>query len=83
MPAKSSPDLVWWFWLLPLHSVMNLATILWFTLQGSDKVITGSKCDALLGLPKMWRKRQVIQATRIATSREIWRLLDKHIVPLR
>ncbi|MFO0697675.1 MAG: hypothetical protein U0236_00470 [Nitrospira sp.] len=46
-------------------------------------MILRAKRDALLGLPKMWRKRKTIQATRIATTREIWRMLDKHIVPAR
>jgi hypothetical protein len=65
------------FWLmLPLHVVMNLATILWFALQGRGGVIVRAKCDALLGLPTMWRKRQAIQSTRIATVREMWRVLD-------
>jgi len=36
--------------------------------------------DALLGLPKMWRKRQAIQSTRIATVREIWRVMDKRLL---
>ena len=40
-----------------------------------------AKRDALLGLSKMWRKRQTIQSTRIATVREIWRLMDKRIIP--
>ena len=62
---------------------MNLATILWFALMGQGRVILRAKRDALLGLPKIWRKRQAIQSTRIATVREIWRYLDTHIVPAR
>jgi len=34
----------------------------------------------LFGLPKMWRKRQAIQSTRIATVREIWRVMDKRLL---
>jgi hypothetical protein len=69
--------------LLPLHVLMNLASVLWFALQGRSGVILRAKRDALLGLPKMWRKRQTIQSSRIATAREIWRYLDKQIVPAR
>jgi len=50
---------------------------------GRGGVILRAKRDALLGLPKMWRKRQAIQSTRIATVREIWRVMDKHVIPVR
>ncbi len=80
--VKDMPGILFWL-LLPLHILMNLASILWFALQGRSGVILRAKRDALLGLPKMWRKRQAIQSTRIATLREIWRYLDKQIVPVR
>lgn len=80
--VKNMPGILFWL-LLPLHIAMNLVSILWFALQGRGRVIVRAKRDALLGLPKMWRKRQTIQSTRVATVREIWRLLDKQIVPAR
>ena len=80
--VKDVPGILFWL-LLPLHVVMNLATILWFALKGQGGVILRAKRDALLRLPKMWRKRQAIQSTRIATVREIWRLMDKHVVPTK
>jgi len=80
--VKNMPGVLFWL-LLPLHLVMNLASILWFLLKGRGGVILRAKRDALLGLPKMWRKRQVIQSTRIATVRELWRVMDKHIIPAR
>ncbi|OGR00770.1 MAG: glycosyltransferase [Deltaproteobacteria bacterium RIFOXYD12_FULL_50_9] len=66
--------------LLPLHGLLNLASIIWFALQGRGGVIGRAKRDALLDLPKMWRKRQRIQKSRVASIGEIWRLLDKRIV---
>lgn len=80
--VKNMPGILFWL-LLPLHMLMNLASILWFALQGRGGVILRAKRDALLGLPKMWRKRQTIQSTRIATAREIWRLIDKQLIPAR
>ena len=80
--VKDVPGILFWL-LLPLHAAMNLASVLWFALQGRGGVILRAKCDALLGLPKMWRKRRAIQSTRIATVREIWRLMDKQVVPAR
>ncbi len=80
--VKNMPGMLFWL-LVPLHAVMNLATILWFALKGRGGVILRAKRDALLGLPKMWRKRRTIQSSRIATVREIWRYLNKRIVPAR
>jgi GT2 family glycosyltransferase len=80
--VKDMPGMLFWL-LLPLHVTMNLVSILWFALKGRGGVILRAKRDALLGLPKMWRKRQLVQSTRIATVREIWRLLDKQVVPAR
>lgn len=77
--VKDVPGILFWL-LLPLHVVMNLASILWFALQGRRRVILRAKRDALLGLPKMWRKRQGVQSTRVATVREIWRLMDKSLL---
>lgn len=65
--------------LLPLHVLLNLVSIIWFALRGRSGVILRAKRDALLGLPKMWRKRQKIQSKRVATISEIWRVLDKHL----
>ncbi len=78
--VKDMPGLLFWL-LLPLHILMNLASILWFVLKGRGGVILRAKRDALLGLPKMWRKRKMIQSTHIASVREIFRLLDKGIIP--
>jgi hypothetical protein len=66
------------FWLLlPLHVMLNLVSIVWFTFRGQGRVVWRAKRDALLGLPKMWRKRQQIQKSRIASISDIWRVLDK------
>jgi len=74
--VKDMPGILFWL-LLPLHVLLNLASIIWFTFQGRGEVILKAKRDALLGLPKMWRKRQSIQKARVASIGEIWRHLDK------
>ena len=43
-------------------------------------VIWRAKRDAVLGLPKMWHKRQHIQKTRVASIGEVWRQLDKRTI---
>ena len=71
----------WLFWAcLPLHLAMNLVTVLVFVWRGQGRVILRAKRDALLGLPKMWRKRQEIQKRRVVSIGEIWRALDKRIL---
>lgn len=74
--VKDMPAILFWL-LLTLHVLLNLVSIIWFALQGRGDVILRAKRDALLGLPKMWRKRHHIQKARVASVREIWRQLDK------
>jgi GT2 family glycosyltransferase len=80
--VKDMPGLLFWL-LLPLHLVLNLASIVWFAFRGQGQVIWRAKRDALLGLPKMWRKRQQIQKSRIASISDIWHVLDKRLSPIR
>lgn len=77
--VKDMPGILFWL-LLPLHVSLNLVSIIWFVLRGRDGVILRAKRDALLGLPKVWRKRQFIQKTRVASIGEIWRQLDKRMI---
>lgn len=76
--VKDMPGLLFWL-LLPLHVLLNLASIIWFVLRGRGEVILRAKRDAFLGLPKMWRKRRQVQATRIVSIGEIWQQLDKRL----
>lgn len=80
--VKNMPGVLFWL-LLPLHVALNLVSILWFALRGQGAVILRAKCDALLGLPKMWRKRWQVQKARVASVMDIWRVLDKRLLPIR
>jgi GT2 family glycosyltransferase len=80
--VKNMPGVLFWL-LLPIHLLLNLVSLIWFTLRGQGGVIFRSKRDALLGLPKMWRKRQIIQKNRVASISEIWRQLDKRLIPTK
>lgn len=80
--VKNMPS--WLFWVcLPLHLAMNLLAVCVFAWRGKGAVILRAKRDAIKGLPKMWRKRRDIQAKRVATVGEIWRVLDKRLWPMR
>lgn len=74
--VKDMPGLLFWA-LLPVHVLLNLVTVFHFILRGQGKVILRAKLDAIKGLPKVWRKRRAIQAKRVASIGEIWRVLDK------
>lgn len=82
MFVKDMPGLLFCL-LLPLHEALNLVSIVWFAWRGQGRVILRAKWDAVLGLPKMWRKRQQIQKARVASIGDIWRVLDKRLLPIR
>lgn len=80
--VKNMPGLLFWLF-LPLHLTMNVTSIIWFSFRGQGKVILRAKWDALKGLPTTWRKRRKIQADRVASVWDIWRALDKSLIPIR
>jgi GT2 family glycosyltransferase len=77
--VKDMPGMLFWL-LLPLHLLLNLVSVIWFVIRGRWRVILRAKRDAILGLPKMWRKRQQIQAARVASIGDIWRVLNKSLI---
>lgn len=79
---KNMPSILFWS-LLPFHTAINISLIIRFTLRGQGRTILRAKWDAIKGIPRMWRKRQIIQASRVASAAEIWRVLDKSLLPRR
>jgi GT2 family glycosyltransferase len=80
--VKNMPGPLFWL-LLPLHLLLNVTTILWFALRGRGRIILASKRDALLGLPRAWAKRRMIQAQRTVGIGAIWKALDRRLWPTR
>lgn len=78
--VKDMPGVLFWL-LLPLHVALNLVSVIWFALRGQGDVILRAKWDAIKGLPRMWAKRKKIQAARVASVRDILRVLDKRLIP--
>jgi GT2 family glycosyltransferase len=76
--VKDMPGILFWL-LLPMHVLLNLVSLIWFTMRGQGGVIWRSKRNAVSGLPKMWRKRQIIQENRIASISDIWQQFDKRM----
>ncbi len=78
---KNMPGPLLWA-LLSLHLALNLVTIANFCLRGQSRVILRAKWDAIRGVRKMWRKRLEIQRARVCSVGEIWRVLNKRLLPL-
>lgn len=76
---KNMPGILFWLF-LPFHILLNLITVVYFSLQGNGNIIVRAKWDALRSAPKMWTKRKHIQQCRKASIREIWRVLDKRLL---
>jgi GT2 family glycosyltransferase len=79
---KNMPGILLWV-LLPLHLLLNIVSILYFSFIGKGKVILTAKLDAVKGIPSMWRKRHHIQEIRQVSASDIWHVLDKRIIPFR
>ncbi len=62
-----------------MHVLLNLVSIVYFSMHGQGKVILAAKWDALKGVPKMWRKRHAIQSGRNVSVMNIWHSLDKRL----
>ncbi len=60
---KNMPAALMWCY-LPLHLLLNLVTILDFAARGKAGVILRAKRDAVIGLGRVLRERQAVQASR-------------------
>ncbi len=80
--VKNMPGVLFWLF-LPLHLALNVITIFWFSLRGQGRLILKAKLDAILGLPRMWRKRAAIQRNRVISVGEVWKQLNKTMPPTK
>jgi GT2 family glycosyltransferase len=72
---KNMPSFLFWLF-LPLHVAMNIAAVFILAARGQGLIALKAKWDAIKGIPKMWQKRQQIQATRKASTWQIWRAMS-------
>ncbi len=71
---RNTPAKLFWR-CLPQHLAWNLATILWFALQGRATVIVRSKWDAVRGLPRILCERGRLQQDVKTTPKRLRRLM--------
>lgn len=66
------------FWLyLPQHILLNLASVIWFSLRGQASVIIRAKWDAMKGLPRVLRERRRIQVARRVGAWELRQYMNR------
>jgi GT2 family glycosyltransferase len=69
------------FWLyLPQHFLLNILTLVWFSLRGQGKVILKAKWDALKGLPGILKERPRIQKARRVSVWALRRMMAKGLL---
>ncbi|MGZ5016550.1 MAG: glycosyltransferase family 2 protein [Methylobacter sp.] len=78
--VKNMPGILFWT-LLPIHLLLNFASIAYFSMHGQGKVILTAKWDSIKGIPEMWHKRRKIQSDRSASIMSIWHILNKKAWP--
>lgn len=65
--VKNMPGI--WFWLLlPLHIMLNIVEIVWYSCKGRHRVMFRAKLDAFKKIPAVWAQRKVVQAQRVVPS---------------
>lgn len=80
--VKNMPGYLFWLF-LPLHLAMNLVSVVWFMSRGQARIILKAKRDAILGLPKAWRKRVTVQAQRRVPTRTLLAALNKKLISIQ
>ncbi|MBI3162119.1 MAG: glycosyltransferase family 2 protein [Chloroflexi bacterium] len=75
--AKDMPAILLWFY-LPLHILVTIFFIFYFTVKGRGGVILRAKWDALRGLPLMFKKRRAIQSGRKIPIAQLHRTMSRN-----
>jgi len=78
--VKNMPGILFWIF-LPLHVSLNVIAILRYTVIGKISIVLRAKYDALRALPIVWKKRRVIQKTRVVSLKTIFKKIDKRLLP--
>ena len=67
---KNMPAFMFW-WYLPQHLLLNIASLMYYTFKGRPGIIFRAKWDAILGLPRVIRQRASIQRNRTVSNRTL------------
>jgi len=83
--GNKTPPITQWLLILtlPAHVLLIIFSIAYFALQGKGLIIIKAKRDAILKMPRMWRKRKTVQGERRVSLGYIWSILDKRVFKAR
>jgi GT2 family glycosyltransferase len=73
--VKNMPSPLIWV-LLPLHIATLLFFVAYLTLRGQGRVMWKAMFDAVRGLPKVFRKRKVIQQNKKIKTGDLWKVMS-------
>lgn len=73
--VKNMPGLLLWL-LLPAHLIVNIAYLLAGVFMANGKTLWRAKRAAITDLPKIWRKRQLVQSKRTSSVWHFVKLLN-------
>lgn len=76
---KNMPGVLFWLF-LPLHLLLNLVSVVYFSAQGQGRVILRAKIDAIKNMTKILQKRRLIQKKRVASLFDIFLTLNKQFL---
>ncbi len=74
--VKNMPDLLFWL-CLPFHLILNIVSVLYFSMRGQSRAILRAKIDAYQGLPETWKKRIKTQKKRQISLFQLATLFNK------
>jgi GT2 family glycosyltransferase len=79
--VKNMPARLFWLY-LPMHCLVNLVAIIACAARGQLGVVLRAKLDALLGLPRILRDRERVQANACADWRTIHSVMERRFSAL-
>jgi GT2 family glycosyltransferase len=75
--VKNMPPVLFWLY-LPIHLLMNLFFLLYFSIKGQSKTIWRAKRNGLGGLGLMLRKRKEIQRRRRVPVMRLYHMMERN-----
>lgn len=74
---KNMPSSLLWLF-LPLHILVGVFFLMYFTLRGQGSAIWRAKIDAVRGLPRILKKRREVQSSRSVTTADLYRVMSRN-----
>ncbi len=77
--VKNMPGALFWLY-LPQHLLLNLVSVVYYSLHRRARIIWRAKLDALKAIGSVWRKRRDVQTSKRVSTPQIRRQLAKGLL---